>query len=447
MLHSADPRHHIKIIEFNNINRQTVSVAETDQNKNFDLNQIQVNSTNNNNGAQQNKAVKEIENGKSSIEKTQFAIATETKSNPLTNGKKPNDNQLIDTTNNATVKETIFPNVFDDNIFEFIESRRQVNDSKSKINKLDDKTDSKLNDASWQQKQTAPLSSSAVVENWRQKSNEPIATQPINQPFSFGNAHLYAKFPHLDPNKVKDPLKATPMSVVDGGITTTTTTTTTANPTKVKSPLEGHPIIQGLDKLLLEVNQHNAVQKSAPFKVVPQRSNTAQPNPIRPPGMPNNNPLVNPNPTPLLPLFPLLFDPPNQHSPFGPLFNVPPQTSAFQKAVIPPNYPLNWLNVTNLTSPRLGASPLMPNQPQQQQANGTPGRVRSTLKKTDSLNSLTSLPATFNTKPKSSKAGSSTLEKSSSVTDLNTSGKRDDNKKTMKNNLKSKSHPSSFIGK
>lgn len=221
MLHSADPRHHQKLIEkINKTEESNDGVTLFDSNDNNNNNNIK-----NNHDESMTK-----ENEPPNLQKmlqgyrTDKAKPTEVCGNGKVSvvGKNPTETKP----KLPILKE--IPNVFGDNIFDFIESmgNKQVNNQPAEA-----KTSRTM---SWRDKSNEH-DKSAPVEQWRQKNdgktatstapeaakptgpapviksviqNGAILTGPGVKPSpTYDLNNLYMNFPHLNPNKVPNPLK------------------------------------------------------------------------------------------------------------------------------------------------------------------------------------------------------------------------------------------------
>lgn len=286
------------------------------------------------------------------------------------------------------------PNVFDDNIYEFLETR------KKQQNGLPSKPIEPVKSV-WQPRSASmaePSTSTKIVENWRDRMNTAPAPGNVNKPKStvpFGSAmktvnsleYLYSQFPHLDTNKVKNPLEATPMKISDPSIN--------KNSNGSSQPPRKS---DGLDKLAEMLNRKNEAQKQQtppllgslfPFN---QQSNKAQPNPISPPNsFQANNPNIDPNMALI-----------GMH-PYNPLFN-DPSFHGLRPDMMFQNFPNNMAPGYGLVGPYpspwrhpASGSPLIQQFPKQPQSNPHPmSSELPAMKKNNLSNSVASLPATFN---------------------------------------------------
>lgn len=426
MLHSANDRHHVKIIEHANKQKKTLgNASDSNNNKNGASNE-KVQSNNIENDASLAKPLMVMDKSKL-IEEKQLAIARlvdsyKLASNPIPNlTPNPSDQPAAKTLPHKTEKDTrkgsvaIIPNVFDDNIYDFLESRRKDHDTKveEKPEPLKNNDDKRT----WRQK--FPESKPIIVENWREKPSELVHDQKIKKPHDIPKSKvnslesMYNQFPHLNPDKVKEALQTVtmPKTNIDSTLEQT-----------MECPQER----MGLEQLIGSMGLKKATNPTQ----MPQH-----PNPISPP---NKNINLDPNKFPVNPLIgnPLVYP----HMGMNVYPHIFP-SSAFQNPVLPQNYPSQW----PIQPPPWNHFPVQPKSSMQnkQQTNLPMNNVRSALKKNNLSNSMTSLPATAQqpTKPSSSKS----LGKASSAMSLNAAVKKGDAKDTK--SPMSKANPSSMTGK
>lgn len=468
MLHSADSQHHIKLIEHANLEKSGQTNEPAKKSLNCDAN-------NNKTIKMPPKAAVNHSKPKSlmEIDTSQIESLLSIEQRQLANGKtgdSPNKKQPNIFPNACTLSNNMaaaspqnlfkpqeneipeptpmaIPNVFDDNIYEFLETR------KKQQNVLPSKPVEPVKSV-WQPRSAStavPSTSTNIVENWRDRTNATTAPGNVNRPkpiAAFGSPmkpvngveSLYSQFPHLDPNKVKNPFEATPMTISDPS---TNKNSTASQP---------HRKSDGLDKLAEMLNRKNEPpnQQTPPlfgslFSTY-QQSNKAQPGPISPPNsFQPNNPNIDPNMVlagmhPYNPLFndrSLHCQQPNmmfQHFPN----NMPPGYG-----ILGP-YPSPW------SHPASG-SPLMQQFPKQTQLNPHPNNSKLVaMKKNNLSNSVSSLPATFNGQTKKQhqeqKNGpDNNRGRASSVIDMDT-GRKSNGANAKENETKRKSSPAGMTG-
>lgn len=349
--------------------------------------------------------------------------------------------------------DEFIPNVFDDNIYEFLETR------KKQQNVLPSQPVEPVKNV-WQSRSASmavPSTSTNIVENWRERTNVNSPPVNVNKPKfteSFGTAmktvngieSLYSQFPHLDPNKVKNPFEPTPMTITDPS--------TNKNSKGSSQPPRKS---DGLDKLAEMLNRKNeSLQQQTPSLLgslfsFNQQNNKAQPSPISPPNsFPANNPNIDPN---------MVLA--GMH-PYNPMFNDPLFHGPLPFQHFPNNMPSGYGLLGPYPSPwshPASGSPLIQQFPKQSQPNPNPqpnpipqpnNSKLGAMKKNNLSNSMVSLPATLNSQTKKQQhdqkhGPEKNRSRASSVIDMDT-GKKSNSADAKENAIKRKSSPSGMIG-
>lgn len=388
------------------------------------------------------------------------------------------------------VKETpvAIPNVFDDNIYDFLESRRKSHETKSEIaipvSKVSETI--KKNDPeprSWRRESDSSAAKAKPSENWRIESTQNVSADKRNDvngsvkentgksqisgPGSFLGIDIYSKFPHLNPNKGKNPLEASKSSL-------NAKKSTSTEDNKIVEKIENPPKFAGLEEFFKKINEQNesttVQKKSCPVNVQPvdeifgtmlhksRNSYKEQPKPIAPPskamqsqfnGNPTMNSFGNQNGDVVgPPLFQRPFVYPNLwQNPPPPLMNFKPTQEQMT------NYQ-HQMNLHLLTNNFRGQSQLPPpyfnkimphlTTFQTQQMSHPPAEMQKTvfptlsasnnrLKKNELSNSMKSLPSTPDARNKRPPSQSSRNERASSVINLNTTKEKVTTLKSGKN--------------
>lgn len=333
------------------------------------------------------------------------------------------------------------PNVFDDNIHEFLEKRKKQHTPKpvEPVKNV------------WQPRSASkavPLTSTNTFENWRERTNDPIPPGDVNKPNSTvpirsqmntvnGVESLYSQFPHLDRNKVKNPYEPTPMTI--------------SAPSTNKNSIASQPPRKsdGLDKLAEMLNRENEAKTQQTPSLFgslfsfDQQINKEKPGPISPP---NSFQATTPNMVRagMHPYNPLFYDP-SFHGPRPDMMfqhfpnNMPPGYGAFLGPC-----PSPWSHPAN-------GSPLVQQYPNQPKSNPHPNSSKLAVTKKNNLsNSMTSLPATFNGQIKKQQQEQKNgpdehRGRASSVIDMDR-GKKSNGADAKRNETKRKSSPSEITG-